>query len=196
MRPRIARLHDDVDTRFWASLWNGRIGRAVFAVARRFRRGTPVVSAVTHRATELSLGMAAEQLYEQLPRATRRTLKELPALLQRLQRDAQALRALGDALSEALQGGATPAGAPSPARLAITSERDQVQARLRDAVGALETIRLNLLRLHAGQSSLESLTTHIGVARALSDDVRRLIEARDESDAVLERPRSVHPTPV
>jgi serine/threonine-protein kinase len=172
------------------------VGRAVFAVARRFRRGTPVVSAVTHRATELSLGMAAEQLYESLPRTTRRALKELPALLQRLQHDAQALRARGDTLAEALQAGGASSATPSAARAALGAERERVQARLRDAVGALETIRLNLLRLHAGQSSLESLTTHIGVARALSDDVRRLIEARDESDALLHAPSTAHHPPV
>ena len=216
----LRRLRDDIDTRFWASLWNGRIGTAVFALARRFRRGAPVVSAVTHRATELSLGMAAEQLYESLPRASRRLLRNLPALLRRLQGDAQALRARFDALNDALMadgrrqttdgrrqqesGYAAASDAResrdasdfSDARDAVRAERDVVQGRLRDAVGALETIRLNLLRLHAGQATVESLTTQIGVASALSDDVRRLIAAHADVAAALELPRVVTPTPV
>ena len=50
---------------------------------------------MTHRATELSLGMAAEQLFESLPKATRQALGDVPALLERLQRDgADAARAL------------------------------------------------------------------------------------------------------
>jgi serine/threonine-protein kinase len=190
----VRRLRGDVDTRFWARLWNGRIGELAFRLARHFQRGTPVVSAMTHRATELSLGMAAEQLYESLPRPTRRALGDLPPVLRRLQGDAQTLRARFDLLNDALStGGATAAGT---AHEKVRAERDIVQARLRDSVGALETMRLNLLRLHAGQASVESLTTYISVANALSDDVRRLIAAREEADAVLEYPRLAEPTPV
>ena len=189
----LKRLHSDVDTRFWASLWNGRIGKALFAAGLRLRRGAPVVSAVTHRATELSLGMAAEQLYDALPRATRRTLKALPPLLQRLQADAQALRARFDTLNETVS--RSGAGTEDAAHAALRAERDLVQDRLRDAVGALETMRLDLLRLHAGQSSVESLTTQIGVAQSLSDDVRRLIAAREDVANALAYPRAIEPTP-
>ncbi len=193
----LSRVRDDVDTRFWAALWDGRVGRTLFALARRFRRGAPVVSAMTHRATELSLGVAAEQLYDALPRATRRQLGELPALLGQLQRSAQALRVRHDALNDALQQGETRGtGAADSARETVRAERDAVLARLRDAVGALETIRLNLLRLHAGQTTVESITTHIGVANALSADVRRLIEAREDVASALAYPYAVEPTPV
>ena len=37
----------------------------------------------------------------------------------------------------------------------LRAERDIVHARLGEAVGALETIRLNLLRLHAGSATVE-----------------------------------------
>lgn len=47
----------------------------------------------------------------------------------------------------------------------LRAERDLVQQRLADAVGALETIRLNLLRLHAGTGSVERSTTDLGLAR-------------------------------
>jgi len=193
----LSRVRDDVDTRFWAALWDGRMGRALFALARRFRRGAPVVSAVTHRATELSLSVAAEQLYDALPRATRKQLGDLPALLRQLQHSAQALRARHDAFSDALQQGETGGtGTSESARESVRAERDAVLAHLRDAVGALETIRLNLLRLHAGQTTVESITTHIGVANALSADVRRLIEAREDVAMALAYPYAVDPTPV
>ncbi len=193
----LSRVRDDVDTRFWAALWDGRVGRALFAFARRFRRGAPVVSAMTHRATELSLGVAAEQLFDALPRATRKQLGDLPVLLRQLQRSAQALRARHDALNDALQQGETGGtGAADPARETVRAERDAVLARLRDAVGALETIRLNLLRLHAGQTTVESITTHLGVANALSADVQRLIAAREDVASALAYPYAVEPTPV
>ena len=41
----------------------------------------------------------------------------------------------------------------------LRAERDKIHALLGDAVGALETIRLNLLRLHAGSVTVAGLTT-------------------------------------
>ena len=183
----------DGSTEFWGKFWTGRIGAMGFAVARRLRRGAPVVSAMTHRATELSLGMAAEQLYDSLPKASRVALAALPPLLQRLQDDAQALRARLESLNEAvsLSGAAGTDEAHAPLR----AERDLVQGKLRDAVGALETVRLNLLRMHAGSMSEQGITTHIEIASALSDDVRRLIAAREAVGDALQYPGAMAPTP-
>ena len=190
----LRQLRRDIDTEFWAGLWTGKMGALAFHAARRLWRGAPVTTAMTHRATELSLGMASEQLYESLPRATRQSLDGLPGLLHRLQEAAQALRARYDALSEAVaQGGGS---ASDTAREAVRAERDLMHGKLRDAVGALETIRLNLLRLHAGSASVESLTTHIEVANAFSDDVSRLIAARELVEETLKYPREIEPTPV
>jgi hypothetical protein len=61
-------------------------------------------------------------------------------------------------------------------------ERDLVQRRLGDAVKALETIRLNLLRLHAGSGSIQSLTTDLGLAREVAQDVNLLLAAEREID--------------
>nr|MBA3673029.1 hypothetical protein [Gemmatimonadaceae bacterium] len=58
------------------------------------------------------------------------------------------------------------------------------------------TIRLNLLRLHAGSASVEGLTTHIEAASEVSREVERLIAAREEVDARLVYPRPVEATPV
>ena len=52
----------DVDTEFWSRVWTGRLGTFAFGLARKLHGAQPVGRAMTHRATELSLGMAAEQL--------------------------------------------------------------------------------------------------------------------------------------
>ena len=108
-----------------------------------------------------------EQLYEGLPKETRRQLRDLPDVVHRLEADAQKMRHRFEELQEALDDVDT-----SPADPAIgvrhdriladlTAERELVQKRLADAVAALETIRLNLLRLRAGTGSVQSLTTDL-----------------------------------
>ena len=168
----------DVDTEFWSLLWMGRIGKLAFSLARRLLGDRVRQSAMTHRPTELSLGLAAEQLYETLPKDQRHALADLPALLARLQQDAQALRVRYDELQEALASARDEASSAEYA--ALLSSRDAAHAKLGEAVGALETIRLELLRLHAGVGSVEGLTTHLGLAADVSDEVRRLIAAREE----------------
>ena len=141
-------------------------------------------ASLTHRPTELALGMAAEQLYDSLPKETRNQLHDLPDVVHRLERDAQSMRARLDELLEALsdvsqRGGSEPTIAARHDRIVsdLTAERDLVQQRLRDAVAALETIRLNLLRLHAGTGTVHSLTTDLGLARELARDIGVQVES-------------------
>ena len=183
----------DVDTDFWAKVWSGGIGRFAFAVARGFVGRAPLPSAVTHRATELSLGMAAESLWASLPASLRSSLKDLPRGIRRLQHDAQQLRELYDELNDGVSAAA--GAADSPAYRDLVIHRDRVQARLTQAVAALETIRLNLLRLHAGSGTVESLTTDLDVAAEVSRDIARLIDARREVDRTLSYPRETATTP-
>ena len=49
-------------------------------------------------------------------------------------------------------------------------------------MAALESIRLDLLRLHAGAGDLAPLTTLIDAARVVGEDVRRLADAQREAD--------------
>ena len=190
----LAQRRRDVDTEFWSRLWLGRAGKALFAFARKLMGKRVPVSAMTHRATELSLGLAAEQLFESLPKATRTAIGDVPAILKRLQDDAQALRRRYDDLQEALA--AAGDVAESEGYADVRSARDEIHSRLGEAVGALETIRLNLLRLHAGSASVESLTTHLGIAAEVSEQVERLIAAHEEVDRSLRFPRTIQPTPV
>jgi hypothetical protein len=180
------------DGTFWAKVWKSRIGRAAFALAAKFSKRHSV-SALTHRATELSLGMAAEQLFDSLPKETRQALHEVPGLLQRLQDDAQELRKRHDGLQDAL---AESGDSSSPDYADVRVMRDTLHTKLGEAVGALETIRLNLLRLHAGGLSVASVTTHLNIAAEVSEDVERLIAAHGEVERSLHFPRTPATTPV
>jgi eukaryotic-like serine/threonine-protein kinase len=154
---------------------------------------TPRQAALTHRATELSLGMAAEELYESLPKETRKALGDIPNLVTRLQRDAQALRKQHDALQDALGDTRDVAGSDEYSELAAL--RAETQAKLSEAVGSLETIRLNLLRLHAGSATIEGVTTHLGIAAEVSEQVERLIAAHQDIEKHISFPRRPSPTP-
>ncbi len=183
----------DLDSEFWSRIWTGRIGKAVFAAARRTLAGRTPLSAMTHRATELSLGMAAEQLYETLPKPTRAALGELPAVLRRLQDDAQSLRRRYDEMQEAL---ATAGDASSlPAWADVREARDEIHAKLGETVGALEMMRLGLLRLHAGSVSVQGFTTNLGLAVEVSEQVERIIAAHGDIDRDLAFPREIATTP-
>lgn len=184
----------DVDTEFWSRLWMGRIGRLAFSIARKLLGNRRPEQAMTHRATELSLGMAAEQLFDSLPKESRQTLGDLPALLHRLQGDAQLLRQRYAELQEVL---ADIGDAGAGERYAeLRAARDAIHAKLADAVGALEMIRLNLLRLHAGSATVAGLTTHLGLAAEVSAGVERLIAAQGEVERSLALPRPISATPV
>jgi serine/threonine-protein kinase len=189
----LLQMRRDVDVEFWTWAWTGRFGAAAFALARKWRGARPVGPAMTHRATELSLGMAAEQLYASLPKASREMLRELPDLLERLQSDAVALRRRYDDLQEAL---AESVNATGDEHSDTRAARDRIHDRLATTVGALETIRLSLLRLHAGSLTLEAFTTHIDQASEVSADVERLIAAQQEVDDTLRFPRDIELTPV
>jgi eukaryotic-like serine/threonine-protein kinase len=182
----------DVDAEAWGRVWTGRVGKWLFGIARMFTGKKALPASLTHRPTELALGMAAEQLFESLPKENRNQLRDLPDVVHRLEQDAQKMRARLEELQEALAG-VDQRGKPDPAIAArhdrivtdLTAERDLVQQRLKDAVAALETIRLNLLRLHAGTATVKSLTTDLGLAREIARDIGRHVEGLREVEESL-----------
>ena len=187
----VAERRRDVDTEFWGKVWRGPIGKAAFWVAKKFiGKKAPLIS-VTHRATELSLGIAAESLFDKLPSASRRQLRDLPELVERLQRDAQELRKVYNDL----QDGMSTVDIGSEGYELLRVERDRVHAKLTDVVGALETIRLNLLRLHAGSGSVEHLTLDLGLASEMTKEVEHLLAGHAEIERALMFPRQTAPTP-
>lgn len=145
-------------------LWNSRVGawlsRKLGAPSR-----SRALEAGGFRATEVALGVAAQDLYEALPSAQREALTDLPATLAALEAEAADARA-----AVALLDGAA---------------REAAAQRLARAVAALETLRLDLLRLHAGSTDLAPLTTLIDAVRHLGDEVDRLVDARADVDRLL-----------
>lgn len=177
-----AKLRDWWQTGVRDRLWNSRAGEWL---ARRI--GAPersrAVSGGVFRATEAALGVAAGELYAALPKAYREQLTELPAMVAALEGRAAEARAEVDVVA------ALAASAPGDEEV-LAARRRAASDRLAETVAALEGIRLDLLRLHAGASDLAPLTTLIDAARVLGDDVNRLAEARREVEARAE-PRHV-----
>jgi serine/threonine-protein kinase len=158
-------------------LWKSRAGEWL---ARRL--GAPersqVVGPGVFRATEAALGVAASELFAALPNAYREQLAELPAMVAALEARAAEARAEIEVLAELAQSGNDDADV-------LRARREAASAHLTESVAALETIRLDLLRLHAGANDLAPLTTLIDAARVLGDDVKRLADAQREVDAGL-----------
>jgi serine/threonine-protein kinase len=177
--------------RFWASA----PGRWIYRLAGLgLRRADPPVGS-GDRPTEIVVGLAAEALYDALPREARRALPDLPDVVRRLREDAQRFRRRCDDLAEALDGAGpiTPGRESEPAgietrRAALVDDLRVAQAaaqhRLADTVAALEAIRLDLLRLRVGAASVESITADLSAARALSEAAERLLEASEEVESL------------
>jgi serine/threonine-protein kinase len=179
----------DVDTIFWGKLWAGRFGRWLFKVARRMLPKGFAPSAMTHRPTELVIAMAADQLYEALPKETKKGLGDLPDVVSRLEADARRMRARLEELQDSIRdGGPTGNDRADRVMAQLRSEREKLQGRLAETVAALETIRLSLLHLHAGKVSVQSLTTDLGRAREIASGVDRLMEGVREVELILKTP--------
>jgi serine/threonine-protein kinase len=156
-------------------LWNSRAGDWL---ARRL--GAPdrsrAVGGGVFRATEAALGVAASELFAALPKAYREQLAELPATVAALEARAADARAAIDGLAALAPSGSADADV-------LDARRGAAATHLAESVAALEGIRLDLLRLHAGAGDLAPLTTLIDAARLLGEDVSRLADARREVDA-------------
>jgi serine/threonine-protein kinase len=64
----------------------------------------------------------------------------------------------------------------------LAARRKAAAAHLAESVAALESIRLDLLRLHAGAVDLAPLTTLMDAARRIGEDLDRLAEAQREAE--------------
>lgn len=163
-------------------LWNSRAGEWL---ARRL--GAPersgAVGGGVFRATEVALGVAASELFAALPKAYREQLSDLPATVAALEARAADARAEIDVLAAlALSGSVDPSTGSRQAVDVLETRRGAASTHLAESVAALEGIRLDLLRLHAGAGDLAPLTTLIDAARLLGEDVSRLADARREVD--------------
>jgi eukaryotic-like serine/threonine-protein kinase len=155
-------------------LWNSRVGEWV---ARRLGapERTQLAGASAFRATEAALGVAASELFAALPTEYREQLSELPAVVAALEARAAEARAEMDVVA---------AMAPSGSENAdvLAARKQKAAAYLAESVAALEGLRLDLLRLHAGTGDLQPLTTLIDAARLVGEDLGRLAEAQLEAE--------------
>jgi serine/threonine-protein kinase len=167
-------------------LADSRLGRALARIAG-YRLGARSIPA--NRPTELAIAMTAEGLYNDLPKETRRSLGDVPEVLRGLETHARAARVRIEQLDKAIadaQGGAGRAAGREEALVKdLRAARTAAESRLGDVVTALESLRLDLLRLRAGAGSVEGITTDLEAARELGESADRLLAGAREVDAVL-----------
>jgi len=190
-----------------SKLWSGRFGAFLARVVSIGLRRPALPPDTAHRPTEVAIGLAADALFGALPKETRAELSELPAVIHRLEADAQGLRARVDELNALMAGaGDDSVGAQSSSlRLAgadevaigsarrklredLATERDAVARRLATAVASLENIRLDLLRLTAGVGTVEQISADLTAARRIGADVDAVLEGKREVEALLAPP--------
>jgi serine/threonine-protein kinase len=160
-------------------LWNSRAGEWLARRLGAAERSRAVGGGV-FRATETALGVAASELFAALPKAYREEFAELPAIVAGLEARAASARAEVDVLASLAPSGSVDAEV-------LAARRQAAAAHLGESVAALEGIRLDLLRLHAGASDLAPLTTLIDAARLLGEDVGRLADAQKEVEGSASR---------
>lgn len=190
-----ARKRGDVMGERYLRLWKSRFGRSLFELAGlKLKRVAPALSGL-HRPTEVVIGLEADRLFEELPKETRRTLEGLPETVRALEEDARTLRREVEEMDAILaEIGDDDPSLPSAAernrvRASVQATREEAGEKLRQAVAALETIRLGLLHLHAGSGTLEHLTTELEAARGLSDDMEHLLAGHREVERILRERR-------
>jgi hypothetical protein len=186
--------------RFWSSGIGERFARFLRTGLGRARGAVWM-----DQPTELVLGAAASSLFDALPKDVRRKLPALPGVVQGLEERATRLRsrirdlehlaaqvhpAKGAGAASRIdvaEGGATgddPRGALDGA---FVASRVRAEERLGLVVAALETIRLDLLRMHAGNDSVDDLTANVAAAAQFAVEVDRSLESRDEVERLLEK---------
>lgn len=191
-----ARARGDVVGERFLRLWKSKLGRKLFQLGGLgLERVAPALSPGTHRATEVVIGLEADRLFEALPKDVKKSLEGLPATVQALEKDAQALRkqvAEMDAILAEI--GDDDPSRPSSAERArvradVEATRGAIQERLRKAVAALETIRLGLLYMQAGGGSVESLTMELKSAQEISEEMENLLAGHREVERILRERR-------
>jgi len=179
----------------WIRFWKGRLGKGFFKLGGlKLKRVAPAISGI-HRPTEVVIGLEADRLFEELPKETRSSLKALPDTVKALEDDAQAMRRqvaeMDGILAEIGDDDPSRPSAEERARVrsSVEATRDEARKKLREAVAALETIRLGLLYMHAGSGTVESLTMELKAAQGISDDMEQLLAGHREVERILEERR-------
>ncbi len=140
----------------WNRIWASKFGRFFFKVSSVGMREPERTALPSSDATELVLGRAATEIYQGLPSDVRSRLSDVPHVVEKLERDAEALRSRG-----------------------VTGEQ------LAITVAALENVRLGLLRLRAGVGSVDDLTSDIQRAQEIGERIDSELAGRREVKELL-----------
>ena len=167
----------------WSRFWQGAPGRLLARISS-VKLGQRTIAA--DRPTELAIAMSAEGVYAAFPKELRESLGDVPEALRGLEAHARAARARIAELDAALLEARS-----QPGRVTVTEQqnllvrdltaaRERAEARLAEVVTALESLRLDLLRLRAGAGSTDGITRDLAAAKALGEEADRLLAASRE----------------
>ncbi len=140
----------------WHRIWAGGFGRWFFRVSGKGIKKPERPALPSSDATEFVLGRSTLAAYQALPDDTRRQVPGIPRIVEQMERRAEALRGQGD-----------------------TGER------LEQTVALLENLRIAMLKLQAGMSTVDDLTQYLEQAKAIGQDVDRRLEAKQEVEDAL-----------
>ncbi|MDB4888356.1 MAG: putative serine/threonine protein kinase [Gemmatimonadetes bacterium] len=186
IRHRLASRLASASIAFWKGSWGKRIAKIAGLGLKPVERpmlGMPVL-------TEIALGRATDHLFNALSKTAKRELAALPETVRRLEGDATRLResinALDDQLAAFERGGDALQDASRSALAGeLAAARALAAERLAATVSALESIRLDLLRLQMGSAPIESVTATLDAARQIGDRIGESIAAHIEVDRLL-----------
>jgi serine/threonine-protein kinase len=156
-------------------LWDTALGRSLERLLARGKRSRAPANAF--RATELVLGSAVDDLWRSLPAAFRERFADVPDIAKRLEGYASRARTTLAHLDD------LPANDGEAIELAPA--RARARHELESAVTSLESIRLDLLRLIGGDTSLAATTTVLDAARRVDSDLKRMHDAQREVERVV-----------
>jgi serine/threonine-protein kinase len=189
MLQRLANPLAELKIDFWKGRWGARLASVAGVGLPPADR--PALAA--RLLTEVALGRATDHLFHALPKALRKELAELPDAVRRLERSATALRANIDAHDEHLSVFERSGRRDPGVERDLHEARDRATERLAQTIAALESIRLDLLRLQMGSGGVESVTASLAAAQRVGEQIRFAVEAQDEVERLLrdDTPRAI-----
>jgi len=197
LRNRLAARLAEAKVNFWKSKWGERM--AALAGIGLDTTERPALS--VRVLTEVALGRATDHLFRALPKVVQRELAELPRIVGRLERDATALRATIDSVDDhlavfersAMHGIVRERNRSSQLEDELRSARTVATERLAATVAALESIRLDLLRLSMGSTGIDSVTASLAAAQRVGREIELAVQSQAEVERMLRdsRPRAL-----
>ena len=195
-RFRLAARLASASIAFWKGKWGARLAKLASVGMKPVARqtlGMPML-------TEIALGRATDHLYDALPKQVRRELAALPDTVRQLEADAGKLRGTISALDDqlaAFERGGDAMHAETRRHMAdeLRAARTVAAERLATTVSALETIRLDLLRLQMGSGGLDSVTASLTAARQIGVQIAESVAAQREVERLLAETAPRLPSP-